>query len=176
LLLNAFLDQEILTFVVVVVLAAFDFWTVKNVTGRLLVNLRWWSEIDEYGKESWLYESEPQRLNAEGEVMQQQVGATDSKVFWWALYMTPAVWSLLFLVELLSFSVFWMITIGICFTLSFINAQGYHNCAKDHKQKLTQYLQERGMTVFQGAMKTSFFSNALSKVAMPSFFRGRGGN
>ena len=51
LLLNAFLDQEILTFVIVVVLAAFDFWTVKNVTGRLLVNLRWWSEIDEYGKE-----------------------------------------------------------------------------------------------------------------------------
>lgn len=29
---------------VVIVLSAFDFWTVKNVTGRLLVGLRWWSE------------------------------------------------------------------------------------------------------------------------------------
>lgn len=46
LFLNAFIDEEIATFLIVVILAAFDFWTVKNVTGRLLVNLRWWSEID----------------------------------------------------------------------------------------------------------------------------------
>jgi len=46
LFLNAILREEILTFIVVVLFAAFDFWTVKNITGRLLVNLRWWSEID----------------------------------------------------------------------------------------------------------------------------------
>lgn len=28
----------------IIILDAFDFWTVKNVTGRLLVGLRWWSE------------------------------------------------------------------------------------------------------------------------------------
>ena len=44
--LNAFLNEEILTFIIVVVFAAFDFWTVKNITGRLLVNLRWNSYID----------------------------------------------------------------------------------------------------------------------------------
>ena len=44
--LNALINEEILTFIVVVTLAAFDFWTVKNVTGRLLVNLRWDSHID----------------------------------------------------------------------------------------------------------------------------------
>ena len=38
--LNAIIGNEIITFIVVVLLAAFDFWTVKNVTGRLLVNLR----------------------------------------------------------------------------------------------------------------------------------------
>lgn len=26
---------------------AVDFWITKNVTGRLLVGLRWWEEIDE---------------------------------------------------------------------------------------------------------------------------------
>ena len=49
--LNAFLNEEIIAFVVIVLFAAFDFWTVKNVTGRLLVNLRWWSEVDEFGNE-----------------------------------------------------------------------------------------------------------------------------
>jgi hypothetical protein len=29
----------------VTLLLAFDFWTVKNVTGRLLVGLRWWNEV-----------------------------------------------------------------------------------------------------------------------------------
>ncbi len=27
-------------------------------TGRLLVNLRWWSEIDDFGNEQWRYESD----------------------------------------------------------------------------------------------------------------------
>ena len=51
LFLNAFLGQEILSFVVITLFAAIDFWVVQNVTGRLLVNLRWWSEIDEFGNE-----------------------------------------------------------------------------------------------------------------------------
>jgi len=38
-------------------LLAFDFWTVKNISGRLLVGLRWWNEINEDGTNSWLFES-----------------------------------------------------------------------------------------------------------------------
>jgi len=56
--LNAFINEEIITFIVVVLFSAFDFWTVKNVTGRLLVNLRWHTEIDEFGHEKWIYESD----------------------------------------------------------------------------------------------------------------------
>lgn len=32
---------------IVIVLGAIDFWVTKNITGRLLVGLRWWEEIDE---------------------------------------------------------------------------------------------------------------------------------
>jgi hypothetical protein len=35
----------VFSFVMVTLLLAFDFWTVKNVTGRLLVGLRWWNEV-----------------------------------------------------------------------------------------------------------------------------------
>ena len=34
-----------------------DFWTVKNVTGRLLVGLRWWNHVDEDGKSHWVFEN-----------------------------------------------------------------------------------------------------------------------
>ncbi len=40
----------ILMFIVVVILAAIDFWVVKNVSGRLLVGLRWRSQTDDKGK------------------------------------------------------------------------------------------------------------------------------
>ena len=56
LFLNAIIGDEIITFVFVILFAAFDFWTVKNVTGRLLVNLRWHNEIDDFGNEKWVYE------------------------------------------------------------------------------------------------------------------------
>ena len=111
LFLNAFIGMEIITFVVVVLFAAFDFWTVKNVTGRLLVNLRWHSEIDEFGQEKWIYESDTSSKSEETAVLagdpdalekarrrqEREGGKTDRWVFWLALYLTPVIWSLLLL-------------------------------------------------------------------------------
>lgn len=34
-----------------------DFWAVKNITGRLLVGLRWWNFVDNEGNNHWRYES-----------------------------------------------------------------------------------------------------------------------
>ena len=65
LFLNAFINEEVLTFIIVVVFAAFDFWTVKNITGRLLVNLRWDSHIDQFGNEIYVYESDESRKSHE---------------------------------------------------------------------------------------------------------------
>ena len=44
-------------FIAVILLLAFDFWTVKNVTGRLLVGLRWWNRVKEDGTSEWVFES-----------------------------------------------------------------------------------------------------------------------
>ena len=38
-------------------LLAADFWTVKNITGRLLVGLRWWNKVNEDGTSEWVFES-----------------------------------------------------------------------------------------------------------------------
>lgn len=45
------------SFVFVVLLLSADFWTVKNITGRILVGLRWWNYVDDDGKSIWVYES-----------------------------------------------------------------------------------------------------------------------
>ena len=45
-----FIISDIMTFILVTILGALDFWVVKNITGRLLVGLRWWSDFDENGK------------------------------------------------------------------------------------------------------------------------------
>lgn len=47
----------VFSFVIIILLLSFDFWTVKNVTGRLLVGLRWWNEIKEDGSNLWIFES-----------------------------------------------------------------------------------------------------------------------
>lgn len=57
LLCGWFSDSFITNFVVIVLLLSFDFWTVKNVSGRLLVGLRWWNYVDEDGNSNWVFES-----------------------------------------------------------------------------------------------------------------------
>ncbi|XP_025831383.1 uncharacterized Golgi apparatus membrane protein-like protein CG5021 isoform X2 [Agrilus planipennis] len=52
-----FSSSFITSFVVVVILLSMDFWTVKNITGRLMVGLRWWNYVDEDGNSHWVYES-----------------------------------------------------------------------------------------------------------------------
>lgn len=41
---------SIFVFVITTLLLALDFWQVKNVSGRLLVGLRWWQEQTDKGK------------------------------------------------------------------------------------------------------------------------------
>lgn len=117
LFLNLFIGNEIMAFICIVIFSAADFWTVKNVTGRMLVNLRWWSEIDEHGHEEWVFESNDEA---------KTVGATDSFVFWSALYVTPLIWGFFAFMDLLSFKFFWMYVCLLCLALSAINTMAYY--------------------------------------------------
>lgn len=117
--MNWFLGNEILAFMMIIMFAAFDFWTVKNVTGRILVGLRWWSELDDNGNEKWIFESSNQDT---------QAGATDSFVFWTALYATPAIWMFFAFIDIMSLKFFWAMVCGVCIVLSSANVVGYYKC------------------------------------------------
>jgi hypothetical protein len=57
-LLCGFLSSSyVLSTVCVVVLLSADFWTVRNVSGRVLVGLRFWNQVDEDGTSYWVFES-----------------------------------------------------------------------------------------------------------------------
>lgn len=56
-LLDIFVSNEAIAYLVVIILSAADFWTTKNISGRILVGLRWWNEVKENGEEVWIFES-----------------------------------------------------------------------------------------------------------------------
>ena len=118
----------VLTFVLVTILSAMDFWTVKNVSGRLLVGLRWWNDVDEAGQNHWRFESfEEQRF----------IHPTDSSFFWAVLFAAPILWGVLAFLALITFKVMWGLLTGVALTCNAINVVGYVKCKKDARKKLS---------------------------------------
>ncbi|XP_057962627.1 Golgi apparatus membrane protein-like protein ECHIDNA isoform X1 [Malania oleifera] len=76
-----FFDSFVIIFVVTVLLAALDFWVVKNVSGRILVGLRWWNEVNDLGESVWKFECLDQESLS-------RMNKKDSWLFWWTLYLT----------------------------------------------------------------------------------------
>ena len=52
-----FSSSFIFLFVAITLLLSVDFWTVKNITGRIMAGLRWWNYIDEDGVSKWRFEA-----------------------------------------------------------------------------------------------------------------------
>ena len=80
-------------------LGAVDFWVVKNVTGRLLVGLRWWSDFDDDGKEVWRYESYDEEFDA---------NVVDKTFFWMSQLIATLAWAFFVVIKVISLSAFWV--------------------------------------------------------------------
>jgi len=109
------------SFVTCLLLLSMDFWTVKNITGRLMVGLRWWNYIDEAGKSHWVFE-------AKKGPSQARVAGAESQLFWAALVAFPCVWAILFLVCVFTFSIRWVMLVIIALSLSCSNLWGFVRC------------------------------------------------
>ena len=115
-------SDKTLKYILVISCTALDFWTVKNVTGRLLVGLRWWSRIKDDGKEEWIFESLPERGQ----------NKVDVRVFWTSQYVMSTVWVVFAIVNVLCFAVtdFTVCMVGAVLTIT--NTMGYIKCDKNH--------------------------------------------
>jgi len=141
-------------FVGVVLLLSLDFWTVKNITGRIMVGLRWWNYVDETtGESKWVFE-------VSGDETQHKLSSTESKIFWTTLVAAPLLWVLLFLVAIFRFNFKWLILVIIGISLTGSNLFGYMRCKmgktdlKDAASGVANsYMRQRVMDNIMGMFK-----------------------
>ena len=121
----------VVSFVFITLCLAFDFWTTKNVTGRLMVGLRWWNEVHEDGKSVWRFESLPDKDKG-------RLDPVESMIFWGAVVLEPAVWIVCVVLALLSIppKVEWAVLVFIALVLSCVNFAGYVKCARGARRAL----------------------------------------
>uniref|UniRef100_A0A668AQL4 Golgi apparatus membrane protein TVP23 homolog n=1 Tax=Myripristis murdjan TaxID=586833 RepID=A0A668AQL4_9TELE len=105
-------------FVLIITLLSFDFWSVKNVTGRLLVGLRWWNQIDEDGKSLWVFEAKKVSIGTEAE----------ARIFWLGLIVCPLIWTFFFFTSLFSLKIKWLALVVASISLQVANLYGYLRC------------------------------------------------
>lgn len=88
-------------FIITILLLAADFYYLKNIAGRRLVGLRWWNEVDPAtGDSKWVFES--------SEPGTKVVNATDSRFFWLAMYVQPALWVAMAIIAIARFHLLWL--------------------------------------------------------------------
>ncbi|XP_072259686.1 Golgi apparatus membrane protein TVP23 homolog C [Pyxicephalus adspersus] len=117
--------------VTIILLLSCDFWAVKNITGRLLVGLRWWNQVDDDGKSHWVFES---RKAGPG---RKSTSEAESRIFWLGLITCPIVWVIFAFSALFSFKVKWLAVVIMGVTLQGANLYGYIKCKVGSPKNLT---------------------------------------
>jgi hypothetical protein len=140
-IIYALTKDIIFTFILTTIFLAMDFWTVKNVTGRILVGLRWWNKMNDDGTSEWMFESGVDR---------SQVSTLDKNVFWIVLYVFPLFWVGAAISNFLSFSPNFVVLnlMGVAFAGT--NALGYTKCSRSGQQAVTNWATSQAMKVITG--------------------------
>ncbi|KAJ7411077.1 Golgi apparatus membrane protein TVP23 A [Willisornis vidua] len=126
-----FSNSFVACFVTILLLLSFDFWSVKNVTGRLLVGLRWWNQIDEDGKSHWVFEAK--RVSTVAASTE-----AEARIFWLGLIICPVIWTLFFFSTLFSLKLKWLALVIAGISLQTANLYGYIHCKLGGQKTLSR--------------------------------------
>ncbi|XP_075999378.1 Golgi apparatus membrane protein TVP23 homolog B [Genypterus blacodes] len=145
LLCDWFSSRFIGCMVLIILLLSCDFWTVKNVSGRLLVGLRWWNQVDEDGTGHWVFESRKTRS-------QNSASSAEARIFWLGLIVCPIFWIIFVFSTLVSLKIKWLAVVIMGLVLQWANLYGYVRCKVGGKGNLkniaTSYI---GAQIFRQA-------------------------
>ncbi|CAN2390412.1 Golgi apparatus membrane protein TVP23 homolog, partial [Pristimantis euphronides] len=102
----------------------------QNVTGRLLVGLHWWNQIDEDGKSHWIFEAKkvPRNASTSSEV--------EAWIFWLGLIICPMIWMVFFFGTLFSLKLKWLALVIAGISLQSANLYGYIHCKTGGQQSV----------------------------------------
>jgi len=150
LLCGWFSDSFIGSFVAIILLLSLDFWTVKNITGRIMAGLRWWNYINDSGESVWVFE-------ASSEEAQIKFSKAEIQIFWAGLVASPVIWALLFFTALFSLKLKWVVLVIIGLALSGSNLIGYLRCRMGSTVSgaANQYLQQRVLQNMMNMFKSN---------------------
>ncbi|XP_045398075.1 Golgi apparatus membrane protein TVP23 homolog A [Lemur catta] len=146
-------------FVTVLLLLSLDFWSVKNVTGRLMVGLRWWNQIDEDGRSHWVFEARKVSPNA--------IAATEAeaRIFWLGLIICPVIWIVFFFSTLFSLKLKWLALVIAGISLQAANLYGYILCKMGGESDLSKVTASfLSQTVFQTVCPGDFQKPGLEEI------------
>uniref|UniRef100_A0A3P8S3J0 Golgi apparatus membrane protein TVP23 homolog n=1 Tax=Amphiprion percula TaxID=161767 RepID=A0A3P8S3J0_AMPPE len=142
-------SQFIVCMVTIILLLSCDFWTVKNVSGRLLVGLRWWNQVDAEGKSHWEFESrKTDRANL--------ISSADSRIFWLGLIVCPVFWVVFVFSTIFSFKIKWLAVVIMGLVLQWANLYGYVRCKVGGKSNLSNMAKNYlGVQIFKQVCEMS---------------------
>ena len=125
---------------------------VKNVSGRLLVGLRWWSYVREDGSEEWIFESLEDMA---------EISALDSNIFWGAMYLTPVVWGFYLIVGILRLKLEYLPIVIAAIFMNGANILGYVKCSNSAKAKMKALIEKGGMAALDSSSVRSWLMSSL---------------
>ncbi|KRZ70987.1 Golgi apparatus membrane protein TVP23 -like protein B [Trichinella papuae] len=117
----------------IIIFSSVDFWTVKNITGRKLVRLRWWNVVDENGNSVWKFEAKQDPDN---------INPVESQLFWAGLLVFPLLWIIFILVTFFTLKWNWMMICMFALSMTGTNLYGYLRCKWNSRQELSSYLRQ----------------------------------
>lgn len=138
-----FSSSFIASFVLIVLFLSMDFWAVKNVTGRLLVGLRWWNYVDEDGQSHWVFESRKGSAK-------NKITAVESKIFWLSLVICQIIWIILFFGTIFTLNFEWFMVVVVGIIMNGANVYGYVRCKLGSKKTISSVASNfLGKQIFQ---------------------------
>ena len=143
LFMNLFVSNESYTIITVIISGSIDFWYTKNISGRILVGLRWWNQIKSNGQEVWIYESKNE----------QDLNKINSKIFWDSLYTNTFIWVVLSFWELIRFKFMWGTLTVIMLILSGTNLFSFIKCSELQRKNIVEFSKRYGKKIVKDVGK-----------------------
>jgi hypothetical protein len=116
----------------ITILAAIDFWFTKNISGRVLVGLRWGRVVHEDGEEEFIYETKRNELKN---------NPVDSKFFWGLLAVSFVIWLVFLFFNILALTNLMIILIPV--SLLGCNLYSFYKCSKVQQDNVKNFVNKQ---------------------------------
>jgi Eukaryotic protein of unknown function (DUF846) len=149
--MGLFTRSNVSVFITVLLSACLDFWTTKNVTGRYLIGLRWWSAAD-FATEEDIVRTIDEDDEGHGDKKEDEPewhfesydtittnSMLDANIFWWGQGGASIFWSIMLVLKVIGLNMFWGMLVFICCSLTVMNLYAYYLAMKDHEAKMQEF-------------------------------------